>query len=659
MRNKSQSNKLFRTWLFVQLCFFAFMFAVTIGIYFYTSYHIKQQLDALYMSGMKRTAAEVSAMFDSAVAAVNEYTMQPRLRTLAGVDLSTSEREVARLIDDIKQTNSAANGVSEIIIFFGNEGVFVSSAGVMDKDIFHEVYPDVTGKGPAKSIMDAILDDGLLGKMAPVYNGRNDTDTAIFTEKSVNDIYVSAVIDCTQIEDILAANLQSDKNVYGVFSDSALLFSLGSEMPEATWETARALESDQPYQIESADQEFVCMTSDEDELKYVLFIDEENYLAGQIGIQRTAIIILAVSIVLGIIISYYMTKYKYKPVEKVVSVSRAITPAHVFASNDNELEQIRRAIEFIYEQKEQTSAVLEKHNIHIKDNAIKMLLDGSIRYQEMTPYVRSLIHIDPNAVYTVAIMDVDSRDHVLCEVEGVRKCVPNARHIVFKGGRIIIIIEEKAKDVLAQLRKQSLAKAWNGTAAVGADGVGAAGIQSSYAQALLGLSRKILPGMPKVIPPLNSKDAGAITISAESEIRLEGYIQSGNAEKALAMLEELTQEHGVNNPNDFSFKTYLFNISNTIIRSAEGVFSDEMIIKMLDGFGAAFQEEDYQRISKAQGDAICYVAEAYKQKMGSANKPPERKPYQAHRQQDIRFPAFLGYDRRNDEPKLCILKTLF
>ena len=620
MRNKPKNNKLFRTWLIIELCFFAFMTAVTTSVYFYTNHHIIQQLDALHMSSLKRMEAEVSAIFDSGIATVNEYMMQPKIRTLAGADLSANERDVASLIDDIKQTNSAVKGVSEIIIYFKNEDVFVSSAGVMDQNIFNEVYSSTAEKETNIPISNAIMDEKRIGRIVSVYNGRNDTNTAIFTGKPVNNIYVSVVIDYAQVEDILTANLQDDRNAYCVFSGNELLYTHGSSLSKEICAAIGLQENNQFQKIESKNQGFVCLTSGEDELKYVSLIDEENYLAGQLGVQRTAMIMLAVSIILGAGISYYITRYKYKPVERVINVSKAITPRHVFASNDNELEQIKNAIELIYEQKEQAKSVLEKHNTHILDHAIKMLLDGDIRYQDMTQHIKSLINIASNAVYTVAVMDVKFYDNISCEIESLKKHLANIKYIVRKDGRTIIIFEENAKDVVVQLSRQCFIEALKGTVAVGAEGIGTNGIQSSYAHALLGLSRKILPGTPKVIPPLKNKEANAITISAESEIRLGGYIQSGDTEKALVLLKELTQEQGINNLNDFSFKTYLYNISNVIIRSAESVFDDDMITKLLDNFGISFQEEDYQRISKALKDAIVYVTEAYKEKMGSANK---------------------------------------
>jgi len=621
MKPKSRSNKLFRKWLLIQFCFLAFMTAVTAGVYFYTNYHIQKQIDELYISNLERTEAEVNSVFQYAVATVNEYIIQPRVRTLSGLDLSNSERDVATLIDDIKQTNSTAKGISEIIVYFKNQDVFISSAGVMDRNIFGEVYSSSAGDERI-SIIDAMLDKELAGKIVPVYNGRNGTNTIIYNEEAVNNIFVSAVIDSVQIEDILNTNLQSEQNAFCLFVDSKLVFTSERGIRNELNESAGLGNTGQFNKIKISNAKYVCLASEDinTDIKYVSLVNEENYWAGKFRIQRIAIIILAASILLGAGISYYITRYKYKPVKTVINVSKAITPGYVFASDDNELEQIKNSIEFIYEQKQQAKSVLEKHNIHIRDNALKMLLDGDIRYQDMTKHARLLIDIESRAVYSVAVMDAENYDKLSLETNRVKMLVPNVKHVVFKGGRIILIFNAKAADVVEQLRKRNSEEALLGSIAVGVDGIGEKGLKESYANALLGLSRKILPGTPKVIPPLSSRETGAITISTENEILLGGHIQSGDAEKALAMLNELTQEHGISNLNYFSFKTYLFNISNVITRSAEDVLSDDMIKKLLDDFDKSFQSEDYRSISKVLIGAIGFVAKEYREKMGSANK---------------------------------------
>lgn len=615
---KGKSNSLFHRWLIVQIGFLAFMTAVTLGIYFYSNHHIKRQLDELHLSNLKKTEAEVNAAFASVAATVDEYIITPTIRTLASIDLKSNQRDIAGLVDDIKQTNSTAKGVSEIIVYFKNDGIFVSSAGVMNKDIFSEVY-SYSDEKINEHITNIVDDKDAIGKTKPVYNGRNNINTAIYINKTVNDIFVCAVIDRIQIEEILKANLQSKKNSFAVFSKENELLFWSKDDYEITWNSLDFKESN-PWNINLDNKQYVCFISAENDMMYVSLVNEANYLARQLSIQRTAIIILAISVVLGGGFSYYITRYKYKPVEKVIKVSRAVTPAHVFASDDNELEQIKSAIEFINNQKEQAQNVLNKHTMHIKNNAIKMLLDGDLQYQEMTNHLKLLVDIAPDTSVSVAVMDIESRLKISNVTEYLRELIPNIKHIVLKGGRIILVFVARAKDVTAQLTRHNFLNDLKCTVAIGSDGVGPNGIKTSFENALLGLSRKILPGTPKVIPPMKKREAGAIIISTENEIRLGGYIQSGNAQDALLMLDELINRHGINDLNYFSFKSYLFNIANVIIRSAESVLSEEELSKLLNNFGVSFSQEDYQSISKTLNDAINYITGKYKEKMNSANK---------------------------------------
>lgn len=614
---KGKGKSLFHRWLIVQIGFLAFMTTVTLGIYFYSNHHIKKQLDELHFSNLKQTEAEVNAAFASVAATVDEYIITPTIRILPSIDLKASQRDIAGLVDDIKQTNSTANGVSEIIVYFKNDNMFVSSAGVMDMDIFYEVY-SYSNEKFEDHITNVLINDDAIGKIKPVYNGRNNMKTAIYVNKTVNDILVCAIIDRSQIVKILKNNLQSANNSFAVFSRKNELLFWSNDDNFATWDSLD-FEEYNPYNAIINDKQYVCFVSAEKDIVFVSLVDEANYLARQLNIQRTAIIILAVSIVFGAGFSYYITRYKYKPVENVIKVSRAVTPAHVFASDANELEQIKSAIEFINNQKEQVQNVLDKHTMHIKNNAIKMLIDGDLQYQDMTDHIKLLVDIAPEESVSVAIMDIESQHKISKVTERLRELIPNVKHVVLKGGRIILIFITKAKEVTVQLR-HSLQNDLKYTVAIGADGVGPNGIKTSFDNALLGLSRKILPGAPKVIPPLKKREVGAIIISAENEIQLGGFIQSGNAEDALLMLDDLISQHGINDLNYFSFKSYLFNIASVIIRSAESVLSEEELSKLLNNFGISFRQEDYQSISKTISDSIHYTTCKYKEKMNSANK---------------------------------------
>ena len=621
IKNDRSNHKLFHTWLLIQLCFMVFMAAGTVGVYLNSNRHIRNQLDSLYISSLKRTQAEITSMLDTASATVNEYAIQPKVRTLAGADMTTVERGIAGLIDDIKQTNATVKGISEIILYFDNGERYISSSGVMDKQIFNEVYAAPDARNPHLS--EIIGNPALTGRFVPVYNGRRGNNTAVYTQQAVNGIYVSAIVSSEQINSILRTNQQREQNCACVYTDNTLLFSVGRALSSNTYEQAGANNNRQFQTIHTDNGDFVYLASEANHVRFVLLIDERNYWADHFRIQRIAICLLAASIMLGTGASYVIARYEYKPIETVINVSKKITPSHVFTSSDNELAQIKSAFEYMNAQKEQAASVLKAHETHIRDSYIKMVLDGDIRCHDTTPHVKMLADISPHTTYCVSVFEVGDYTQIDNEIARAKSLCTSYLYIVYKAGRIVAIADTDDTHVISELNTHNRREAIRATIAVGHKGIGETGIKASYESALLNLSRKILPDAPRILTPPSSLEhphAGAITISTDDEIHLGGCIQSGETHKAIAKLQELMLAHDSSSLNHFSYKSYLYHISNVIVRSAEDILPDEMIRRLLDAFSLAFKQEDFLVISKSLKDAVTTVTNEYDNKKSSANR---------------------------------------
>ena len=249
-----------------------------------------------------------------------------------------------------------------------------------------------------------------------------------------------------------------------------------------------------------------------------------------------------------------------------------------------------------------------------------MILDGEFNDFRATSYVKKLVNIDVNNMYTVVVLEPIS-DTQSPQIIAQLEAQVSALHVLTKGGRIIMICEDKAGAVLSSL-KDMPPDILNliSSAAAGHTGKGYKGVFNSYQNALLGLSQKIMPGTEKIIPPMDTKRVSAITISAEDGIRLCGYVQAGEKEEAQKLLDTLVNAGDTKALDVFAYKSYLFNISNIIIRSAEGIKDNTLITKLLDQFTAAFAKEDHHDINQTLADAVGTIAEQYLQKMKSANK---------------------------------------
>ena len=613
MRRRGNAGRLFRRWLLIEMCFLAFMTIISLSIYLYADHHIKNQLDALHQGGAERTGAETAAALDAARTAADEYILNPSVRALAATGLAAGQRELAGLVDNIKQTNAASDAVAEIIVYLENDDVFISSAGVLDSVLYGELYD-------GGSLRNCVGDPGGYGRFQPLYYGRGGYETAVYTRQFIDGAFVFAVIDSRRVKQILSENLMDERNTSFILTEeNEPLFALDSDIAVQAAGFPDTADTGTPRNMTISGREYVCFTAPCGALTAVSLVDRDSYLAGNLRIQRTAMLLLAASVILGLGLAYYITRYKYGPVRDVVNVSKAITPAHVFTGSDNELEQIKNAIEFLNAQKEETAAVLNKHNDYIRDNALRMLLDGDIEYADLTAHVKSLLGIRTDSIFTAAVVDPDINASPVA-VARLKARAGGVNHAVSKGGRIVLIFEGDAPEAEAQLMEADASGLLPGTAAVGVGGAGPDGMRDSYRHALIGLARKILPGTPRVIVAAEDKAHKIITISTDDDIRLSGLIQSGDEKSALSLLDRLIQTQDIGSPDFFSYKSYLFSIANAIIRCAEGAMADEDIRDLLSDVTASFEREDHRRISQSLRAAVTAAAEGYRRKKSSGNK---------------------------------------
>lgn len=618
-----KQSRLFKKWLFIEICFLSLMIVVSSVLYLYANTNIRKLIDELHKENLLKAQTQIEATLQAAEASVNEYVISAETRALMRLDFDENERQAVELVDDIKKTNATIPGVQEIVIYYKEQGLFLSSAGIMDDEIFSAVYLDESDK-----IKQTIVDKEALDRIVFVNYARQGEDmtTGLYTKTVGENVFVTAIIDNKQIRNILQDHLQDSRNGFIVCDRNFQVLFCTDELSDCDIDAANLIVySENPQKMSDAGREYYCISSASEDtgLVYTSLISPDNYAAGFFKIQITALSVLIAAAVSGIFFSYYSTRYKYKPIKKVIKVSRAVTPQDIYLSSEDELEEIEHAIRFIQQQKNQTTKILSDHSDHIKNNSIKMILDHELEYTDLTAHVRELLNVDPQKVYTVAVLEPNAKTEITEAIQQVRFEGPEnpdskLMHVLAKGGRIIIIFDGHEKGALYALENDLDLKDID-VAAIGHEGTGFEGLRESYKSALLGISKKIIPGQQKIIPPVDEKGENTITISIEDDVRLCGYIQAGEEKRAAALLRELVDIHNTKTLDVFSYKSYLYNISSTIIRSAELIKDHELIANLLKDFNAAFKKEDHSSIKQTLEEAIITIAERYKQKMKSAN----------------------------------------
>jgi len=605
--HKTQKPSLFRRWLAIQICFMALMIAASIALFFYTNAQIKRQVDALHMSGLQKTQTQTEALFSSARATVDEYVLNPQLRVLASRGAAPGDRAYAKLVDDIKQTNAVAPGVQEVVVCFLGPGLFVSSAGVMDAQIFADVYADATGCGIAAQMMRS--EDW--EQLVPVQCARSGApvDTCLYARPIGRNAVVAAVVDRAQVQRTLLSGADGALGAFQICTeDGGTLFATGGAA-----ECGEPVSADRPEKVTISGDEYYALSSGSSgmDLVFTRYIASENYFERFSAIQLTAVLILAAATVLGVAASYLITRHHYAPVKRAVGAARAVTPQDIYSSSEDELKQIVRAVEFVHSQEKQSKQALLEHSEYILSSAVKKILDGELQYKDTSEYVKKLIGIRPGRVYTAAVLEEDVPDTPVRTLEKLRSYAEKTagvRHAISKGGRVVWIFETRAADAVQRLNGAAFLAQVNMTAAVGKEGRGFAGLRQSYQDALRQLGRKIIPGTGRLIAPETARESKAIAISEQDDMRLCSLIQAGEAQQADELLARLVSTKEDAAPDVFSYKAYLYSISGAIIRAAESVRDEALIRETLRAFGEAFESDAFERIVQTLKESAARVA---------------------------------------------------
>ena len=610
MKNKKLS--LFKKWLLIEVIFFVIILFVTIGIFLYSGHHIKEQLQNQHINNLSITKTQIEGIFNSGKYTASKYSIHPKVRVLLQSDYSELKREYSELVDDIKQTNASEDGISEVIIYLKTPDIYISSAGIMDSQVFNQVYS--SGEYRENNIENIDAENFSTSEIIPIFYGisQNEIYTGMLIKEISEDSFVYVIFDAEYINNILNLNTQNENNSFSIQNtEFKNIFTINKNL------NFEKEVSQIPEKIRVEDTVFYILQdkSDEYNLIYSSYICSECYLSKYIDIQKISLIILITTIILGLISSYLLTKYKYTPVKRVMDYSKNITPVNILLSSENELDQIKKTIEFVHSQNEVSKTLLTEHNEHIKENALKMILEGELEYKDITEHIKGLLDMNTTDSYTLAIAETKQSFNE----SDVFKELPNLIHIIKKAGRLIMLFSENSKSTIILLKKSNLINSMDIFISVSKTRVGADSLKISYREALQNLSRKIIPGTGKIIPPVNKNSEKILTISTENEINLCGYIQSSNKDDAVSLFENMTIITKTSSIDIFSYKSYLYSISGAIIRSAENILDEATIHSLLSKFDSAFLAEDFDEISKTLKESIIMLCERYESKKNSSN----------------------------------------
>ncbi len=381
--NKAIRNKLFRRWLIFQLVFFTILMCVAFLIYIITTGEIKRQINDLYKEKLHTVSSEIDYMIKTAHAEGIKYSIDPMLKTLRQSYLEVDSGVIkTRMIDSIKQTNSANESIREIIIYFRDIDLFLTSAGIMDGEIFELVY---CGDHTKCSIADNIANEDVYNEITKVTISRELGESistgAIYIKGTESDVIVI-------LNDLEAQQILSN-SVWGIGDRMDVELVSGTNLFTVDLKDAES-------ENQTGKVNIITSISEDSGLVYKWTIPSKFFFRKYFDLLRTAFIILITTGALGLVISYLITKVNYKPIGGLVQASMEIVEEEF---EGDELEKINKAIA----ESAKKNKILTNHEGYIRENTWRMILSGMLKFDELTEYMRSIIGSVNIPVFTVVI----------------------------------------------------------------------------------------------------------------------------------------------------------------------------------------------------------------------------------------------------------------
>jgi AraC-like DNA-binding protein len=621
-------TKLFRRWLLIQVCFLIIMITSTIIIYLYTSNELSKQFSLLYEERMDKIMDEIdTAVVDSFLEGKN-YAMLPVMNLISNMKKdsgTSSEREFARLVDTIKQTNSTNSYVSEIIIALPEQDKYISSAGVMDKDIFTQIYTNDSYKG---TDVIELLEKEKWDLITPIFCFRDLVEgsrkVAITVPISIEKSKVIVLMDSQYISSLLANIMQFKEGIIAVYSKSGEELFASSDLRQTphipfNLNASFLIKDREEIVIDSVSYNYIGAVSEKTSFSYLYFIPSHLFYNQYFNMQRSALIILIVTFIIGIAISYYITLVKFRPIYDISKNSV------VLYKKESDLDELKN-IEYAIEEAGRTQAVLGSHKRYITDSSWRMLLEEQLAYKDATSYIKGLLNISQSVKYSVSIFDLllDEKENKDCETlhNEILKYL-NHKKIAYSlmyGRSFIVIFEESSNDIIELLKEIRYVFEDSCIVSVGEEGFGYEGLIRSYKTAKKNLNYKILPNQECIITINSEVVNNSISIPNEKEIKFSAFIQSGNYDEAIDLLDELINITEKDRVEPFAYKVYLYNIANSIINTAQYLDNEgKLITQILSRFKYAFVRNTYDNIFNTMKEILYEVCKEYKERHKSSN----------------------------------------
>lgn len=375
-------------------------------LYFHTLQANRQQAQRLNESLMTIVTNEFDNQLDKVIKSLNRLALDSNVQGLSNTKGAFSAKEqynLFELYNNLTGTSFSEGYTEEVFVYFKNTDWVVSTHGNMSFDLFYSLY----GKNEQYTAeeMRTYLSGFHFQDVLPLTYG--EKSSLLFTmnclQSEVGD--TSAVIgvrmDMGTLDELFATAKWDDRIQLGILdAEERVINATNEELIDENFPTEIVVDGENYVSME-VPARFL-------DWKYILFVPQSLYEENARQIQRFCLLGLCASIVIGLILSYYLCKVNYNPLKDLMG--RFMSQGKVSAVEENEFQWLSQQSEKIFSEYNSARQVISDNARQLKWYALLKLLENPYDPEGMEGDFAKF-RISPDAAYNVAlIFTVDSKE---------------------------------------------------------------------------------------------------------------------------------------------------------------------------------------------------------------------------------------------------------
>lgn len=598
--------------------------------YFQSSRILKEQIGNYNISMLEQSAQIIDGYLYSVDQLLTNMALAPQIQNSLYLRKPLTPENsygIYKAVEEISMFKGSNNIVDNLFVYLKNSDCILSYSGKYDTEFYYDQFVPHSEYGYENWKEE--LSEICYKKYTPVKSlPKNDSSIKIFScrqslplgEKNSPLGISVAWIDAKKMESLLGnIDVISQGEVYMLDSTQNIIMSIGNDRYGSPEILNAKLSGDSQYFNYIGREEVLVsrVPSRYNHWEYISVIPTRTFMSKVNSIKLVTVIIIAVEILLGILLSVWLARKNYLPVKRLMDkLEKKLGKKYTLGGN--ELAFIEEITDATITENEEIKESMSRQQPIIRANTLMQLLSGNISGMKNIleslqsfgicfsgdRFVVMAIHIDDcsgfvkdNSFDQTAIIKfvINNAAEELLKIAGYK---PYPIDINLYETAIIIETQEESGLCIDKLSKTAqrlnefMAENFSTliTIGIGTQHDGINGINLSYLESAKAAEYKIVRGQGSVISFENlCHTSNGYTYPTAVETQLINYIKVGDTQKALNLLDEIFTDNFENNKISVEIgKCLFFDIMSTALKVLDDVDID---------YNSVF-EEDFSPISR-------------------------------------------------------------